>query len=654
MKNTSTRVLAGFLISLLALGGGLWFWRSAVIVKRTALANTTIQNGLSAADFVSARSALPGIADPALRAAKEREIRVGELKSALAVRDTGLLRLAIGSEGSSWMDPKLLEAADLDLAREAVQSRDFEGYQKFAGKWQAKSSFPGQWTLLEADQLLARKKPEEALQTLKAARLDGPEDALRHARLALLEAKQPWNAMTTIDEGLKADPMNADLLSFRAQIEEAAGRIQDARLDYVAAVLSERKNPLHREILANFSLRRGDLQAAAETWRDAAEDTGLGIYALKSWFWSRVSGIRLTKPLAPCRQQGWRELIAALATTPDDVFWDASLEVPLATIRGGSERPEVTWLRLLELLRNQDLKSAKTRLESGFPREAVRLWPNLSSCLLAELAAREGLNPRLPLAGRDLPPTAEGAHPFLVEFSRWAQRTSPEAESKRLEAWLARPNAIIGTLFASGWSGAALILGGAGKLVLDADSPDWFDYGYASSLLLRDGKDPARKWLETLPTRSTSADLLLGELQLTSGAVEQGLLVLGKIAAGQSPHASRAAWTLALAELDRGNSAKAREIALAAPALAAGVQGKEILARCALAEGRRAETLRIYQELGEQSVDAMIFLSKEAFAGGDFEQARQWTAKLAQRFPEQPSFRQNLIKIDAAEKLKKP
>jgi len=132
------------------------------------------------------------------------------------------------------------------------------------------------------------------------------------------------------------------------------------------------------------------------------------------------------------------------------------------------------------------------------------------------------------------------------------------------------------------------------------------------------------------------------------------LLVLGKIAAGESPHASRAAWTLALAELDRGNPAKAREITLAAPALAAGVQGKEILARCALAEGSRAETLRIYQELGEQSVDAMIFLSKEAFAGGDFEQARKWTAKLAQRFPEQPSFRQNLIKIDAAEKLKKP
>jgi tetratricopeptide (TPR) repeat protein len=198
------------------------------------------------------------------------------------------------------------------------------------------------------------------------------------------------------------------------------------------------------------------------------------------------------------------------------------------------------------------------------------------------------------------------------------------------------------------------MVGHAEQLVADPDAPEWFDYGYAKSLLLRDGKEPARKWLESLPTRSIAAELLLGELRLTSGAVEQGLATLGKIAAGESPHAGRAAWTLALAELDRGNSAKARQITLAAPALASSVPGKELLARIALAEGDRTETLRIYQELGDQSADAMIFLSKEAFAGGDFEQARKWTGKLAQRFPEQPEFRQNLIKIDQAEKPKTP
>ncbi|MCX6878499.1 MAG: hypothetical protein NTW21_32495 [Verrucomicrobia bacterium] len=136
--------------------------------------------------------------------------------------------------------------------------------------------------------------------------------------------------------------------------------------------------------------------------------------------------------------------------------------------------------------------------------------------------------------------------------------------------------------------------------------------------------------------------------------MDRGLAVLHTLAAGTSPHASRASWTLALAELDRGNSAKARQLTLAAPTLAASVPGREILARIALAEGTRAETLRIYQELGEQSADAMIFLSKEAFAAGDFDQAWKWTAKLAQRFPEQPAFRRNLLAIDSAAKLKNP
>jgi len=84
------------------------------------------------------------------------------------------------------------------------------------------------------------------------------------------------------------------------------------------------------------------------------------------------------------------------------------------------------------------------------------------------------------------------------------------------------------------------------------------------------------------------------------------------------------------------------------------VQGKELLARAALAEGSRPETLRIYQELGDQSADAMIFMSKEAFAAGDFEQARKWTILLARRFPEQLQFRENIIAIDAAAAPKKP
>ncbi len=654
MPRSFKRVCIGSLATLAGLALCLGLWRKAVVAKRTGLAVAAIENGVATADFVAARAALSGLADLGIRSAMERQIRLGELKSALATRDTGLMRLALGTDAASWMDGKLREAADLELAREAMQGHDDRSYQEFVERWKSGTSEGGQWLLLEADRLLVRKLPDEARALLQGARLSGAEDAQRLARLALLEAKEPWKAIRTLDEGLKADPRNADILSFRAQIEEAAGRLDEARLDYVAAVLCAGKNPLHRDQLANFYLRGGNLPAAAETWREAAAESSLGVYALKSWFWSRVAGVHLSQALPVCRQQGWRELIATLATTPDDVFWTSALEAELGRIRGGSARPEVLWLRVLEALRGQDAVAARKQLEAGFPSAAEALWPGLALRLLTHLAARAGQDPRLPLAGHDLPAVPDNAHPFVVEFTGWAKRTAGARSDKQMAEWLASPSAPVGILFASGWAGAALIVGHGEKLVVESDAPEWFAYGYARSLLQRDGKEPARRWLAAQPTRSSAAELLFGELLLTSGAVDQGLASLQKIAAGDSPHASRAAWTLALAELDRGNSAKARQITQASPALAASVQGKELLARIALAEGKRAETVHIYQELGEQSADAMIFLSKEAFAAGDFEQARKWTILLARKFPEQPEFRQNFIAIDAAEKAKKP
>lgn len=109
-----------------------------------------------------------------------------------------------------------------------------------------------------------------------------------------------------------------------------------------------------------------------------------------------------------------------------------------------------------------------------------------------------------------------------------------------------------------------------------------------------------------------------------------------------------------MAALDQGDLKRARELTLAHSNLAESTQGKEILARVSLGEQDRPAAVKIYQELGENSVDAMIFLSKEAFAAKDWAQARKWTAALARRFPERPEFRRNLLKIEEAEKAAKP
>jgi len=652
-RNVWIRCLIALLV-LAILTIGVWWWRVRVITRQADLAACAVSHGVAVGDFVSARSALAGFRDPALRTAKEREVRSAEFQQALSISDTGLLRRAIGSDGEQWIAPAQLEAADLILAREAVLTRDFEYYQKIHSKWRERSAQHGQWVLLEADELLALKQPDDALRLLQEARLSGQEEAQRNARLALLEAREPWKAISTVDEGLKADPKNADLLSFRAQIEEAAGRDSDARLDYVAAVLSERRNPLHREILANFYLRHGNLQGAAETWRDAAEDTGLGVYALKSWFWARMAGVHLAQALPPSRQPGWRELISALSATPDDMFWSSDLDLVLSRVSAGVHRPEIVWLRVLESIRSQPIKSARAQIEIGFPRAAENLKPDLALKLLAGLAAREGQDPHMVFAGRDMLPQPRNAHPFDQAFNNWVKRVGTDDERGHFEAWLAQPAATVATLLAVGWSGAALTVGQAEKLVPGPDAPDWFDAAYASALLIRDGKAPAQTWLESLPSRSKAAELQLGEILLTSGKVDKGLATLRQLAVPGSPVSSRASWTLALAELDGGNAAAARQVTVANPSFSDSVQGKEILARIALAEGSRAETIRIYKELGDQSADAMIFLSKEAFAAGDFAQARKWTSILAQQFPEQPRFRLNLLQIDQAEKRSKP
>ena len=82
-----------------------------------------------------------------------------------------------------------------------------------------------------------------------------------------------------------------------------------------------------------------------------------------------------------------------------------------------------------------------------------------------------------------------------------------------------------------------------------------------------------------------------------------------------------------------------RERVHACPELAAAPAGREILARIALTEGKPDAALTIYQELGVNSVDAMIYLSKDAFARKNWELARKWTGELARRFPSEPKFR---------------
>lgn len=262
-------------------------------------------------------------------------------------------------------------------------------------------------------------------------------------------------------------------------------------------------------------------------------------------------------------------------------------------------------------------------LDREFPKSAEYLWPNLATYLRVHLAALCGQNPRIPLASHELSPLPEEAHSLLKSFHRWAKREDSEAERKVYDQWLTQPGSLVSTLIASGWAGAALIIGQDEAFQIPPDSPDGLDFAYAKAMATRYDKNRALSWLGKLPKRSHAATLLYGEILIATQQTEEGLKQLQTIATSESPLASRALWTLALTELTRNQPAKTRELVLSNPSLAASTQGRELLARAALAEGNRTETAKIYSELGESSPDAMIFLSKEAFAAKNFAEARK-------------------------------
>ncbi len=651
MTLPSRQKVLSFIIVVALAGAGVWYWRQSIIAKRAAWSATTLTEAMKEKDYLTARSTLTAIPDPGVREAKEQEIRVAELGDAIEKRDGAMIQQASAQVAKVPFSPELLEKADLVLAREALWNRNVDDCSKLLEKWQGKAAFPTQWTMVHADQLMAQGKKEEARILLEGAKLEGMDDAFRQTRLALLHAREPWKAMEVIDEGLRKHPRSAELLSFRAQIQEAAGRMADARLDYVAAILSDPASALHRDVFANFQLRMGELANAADTWRDAAEVTQVGIFAFKAWFWSKVGGVPLSRPLPALVQEDWKNVMQEIGKLQNGAYVSTALEQKMAAISGLRQRPEVRWMNLLDAMRRADWRSALDNVDLGFPAAAERMVPGLATRLFVNLRAISGGSAREGLVGRELPPLLQDPHPFLREFDQW--KASAAAQDEEFTQWIATPASLAGTLFAHGWQGAALDVAGDVKLTAPTAAPDWFDFGYARCLIMRDGAAAARKWLESLPKLSTAAQLTLGEVLLTTGAVEKGMQQLAAIAIAKSPLAGRAAWTLALAELDRGNAAEASSWVKGNEELLASVSGKEILARCALAIDSRDEALRIYRDLGESSTDAMIYLSKDAFAKKDWPQARAWTEKLARRFPNEAQFRKNLLRIDADE-AKKP
>ncbi len=539
------------------------------------------------------------------------------------------------------------EEASVLLARAFVSGRRPVDFTKVRSTWTGHEKQPALWLILDSDAFLLQGKPREAEKLLRSQKLPGKLDADRLTRLALIVAGKDMNqAWQLINQASQVDPRNPDIRSFRAQILEAAGHPGEARVDYVAAVIAQTNNPVLRDDLAEFYRRQGNYDLALQTWREAIAQPTYDYIWLKSAFWGKVIqpvSLKADKVAAGDLQP----LAQWVISLPDNTYWNSNSFNDLTQAhRYLSERQELFWLQMIELLRTHHEKEALYLLKFNSFR-ARSFAPDLEAALRRILGYRldHTLSPSAFAYVSTVP--ANDRHQFYIALDEYA-RAEAQGTGKPLpadfQALLKGPDVFAAAFLAVGWREAALQLASGTN---PSTYPDWFAYGLAQDLRVNRGNPAALDFLAT-GKASPDTDLLTAEIMLAAGKTQEALNRFAKLSSLTTPVGYRASYVLALADLDLKKYADARAWITRQPQLAKDVTGRELLARITLREGNKAEASKQYHALAKESIEARVFLAHEAFDQKNWAEAKRYTLELLELMPDQLQLRQNLEDIAKA------
>lgn len=99
-----------------------------------------------------------------------------------------------------------------------------------------------------------------------------------------------------------------------------------ARVEYVAAHLTDTSNPLYRDQLAEFYRRYDRLDLAVQTWGQDLDDRSADFIWLKALFWSKVATPTSLDSATPADLYGaLAPLVMYLQDLPQHTFWDEAL-----------------------------------------------------------------------------------------------------------------------------------------------------------------------------------------------------------------------------------------------------------------------------------------------------------------------------------------
>lgn len=648
MKRTS--VLIGLALAAVVAGGGVagYRWWHAAVVRRTeAAVLTQVRTALADGRAAESLAVLDRAPAPAAQDLAEwQDLEVQAAVAALRVeRLTGI-----------WeRTPACIlkhEAASLLVYRVLSARGDAAAAEALAAGWAGKSRQSAAWTLAAADALMGNGKGAVARRLLEAQQ-DWPpgEELQRLVRLALLLAPEDLNAAwRKLEQASEMDPRNADVRSFRGQVLEAAGRLPEARVEYVAALVAEPGNPLRRDQFATFYVRQGDFDHAVPTWLEGTQATGTAEFmVLKGRFWAQVVdpslGARFTTAGAADSASPWRSALDAVELAPTGRW--------LAMVPGGvapalRQHGEIWWLELLERVEAGDEAAVAAALAAQ-PSQAMAMAPDLSAALGTVLALRA----RKPLGGIVWPAQPRGAvrPSFFMQLEKLT--TAARAAGGQPVVGAASEPAValarhaMGLPFvfaAAGWREAALRLGDWEKA---AELPETMLYTVAMCVKFNRGPAAAAALSGERPEPLLRG--LAGECLLAAGSVDEGLRKLREVMTAPSAAGQRAAWLVGLASLERRDFAAARAAVAASPAMADSPSGREILAKIALAEGHRDEASRLYRLAAEAgSIEGRTWLLREAVAAGNAAEAQEASMILREQLPDEMQTRANQLKLPPA------
>lgn len=470
------------------------------------------------------------------------------------------------------------EAPAIILATILLEKNQSDQYKMIANQWKDHSSWPEAWFVLAADSLIAQNDIEGAKNLLKSKTFEGAKDTARLGRLALLESDSEEKSLDYLTKAEEKDPHNPLIPILRSRVLEKMNRISDATRELSKSMkTSGPKQSQQLEALSDL-FRRYGYQPFSISVLDSAED-GISSDAIaRLIFWKHVISDSLKKE-QPQMKTPYLEYLASL---PSDKFWnEKSFERIPETDLLLSTHQEIFWLRLFELIKQNDYQQALSLLQNNTFKSSS--WdPQLEQAL--EIALNLQLNGHLNSSPFPKPSRLSieyGTSPWVkyednAFINAILQASNEGAELNKTDQMLLRSeDNISALLLAKGWQKAAILLlknQGEGN-----DYPAWYTLAMTKALAQEKGVAEALAFAGKQKT-NPELQLQIAELYLLNGKPEEGLKLMENLRVENNESGVRAAWISAQYYWKNGELEIARQIITANKNLAETPMGREALA----------------------------------------------------------------------------